>query len=145
MVPTAGSSNGAGTGSADWYKKNYSATNFVYDARLNLKTSFTGKDLLYTRLRAGNFNNSPFGGKGYNITYLDRADSTDGIVKINRLYYRFPIGKGFSAQVGPISRNTEFLAVKPFYYGDFKGLDFFQLGGAPAVYNKATGSMLGFK
>ena len=146
VVPTAGSSNGAGTGSADYYKANYSATNFVYDARLNLKTSFTGKDLLYTRLRAGNFGSSPFGGKGYNITYLDRAESSDGVVKINRLYYRFPLGKGFSVQTGPISRNTEFLAVKPFYYGDdFKGLDFFQLGGAPAVYNKATGSMLGFK
>ena len=145
VVPTAGTSNAQGTGSADYYKANYSATNFVYDARLNFKTSFTGKDLLYTRLRAGNFGSSPFGGKGFNITYLDRADSTDSIVKINRLYYRFPIGKGFAVQTGPISRNTEFLAIKPSYYGDFKGLDFFQLHGAPATYNKATGAMLGLR
>ena len=32
----------------------YGAFSFSYDLRLGLKTSFTGKDLLYTRLRAGN-------------------------------------------------------------------------------------------
>ena len=39
------------------------ATVFNYDVRLNLETSFTGKDLLYTRLRSGNFSDSPFGGR----------------------------------------------------------------------------------
>ena len=31
------------------------AFNFAYRSTLNLNTSFTGKDLLYTRLRAGNY------------------------------------------------------------------------------------------
>ncbi len=33
----------------------YSAFVFNYDVRLNFDTSFTGKDLLRTRLRSGNF------------------------------------------------------------------------------------------
>merc|ERR1712100_288103 len=38
-------------------------TSFSYNLALNLETSFTGKDLLYTRLRSGNMNNV-FGGAG---------------------------------------------------------------------------------
>ena len=38
-------------------------TSFSYNLALNLETSFTGKDLLYTRLRAGNMNNV-YGGNG---------------------------------------------------------------------------------
>ncbi len=41
------------------------ATSFSYRYTLNLNTSFTGKDLLYTRLRTGNFNTNAFSGKGY--------------------------------------------------------------------------------
>ncbi len=36
------------------------ATSFSYRYTLNLNTSFTGKDLLYTRLRTGNFNDERF-------------------------------------------------------------------------------------
>jgi hypothetical protein len=36
-------------------------TAFNYDLRINLDTSFTGKDLLRTRLRSGNFSSQPFG------------------------------------------------------------------------------------
>ena len=39
------------------------ATSFSYRTTLNLNTSFTGKDLLYTRLRTGNFNTNAFSGK----------------------------------------------------------------------------------
>ena len=36
---------------------------FNYDLQINLDTSFTGKDLLRTNLRAGNFGTSAFGGE----------------------------------------------------------------------------------
>ena len=124
---------------------NWGALTFNYDLRLNLNTSFTGKDLLYTRLRSGNFNNSVFNGNPYNLLGLDRAFSPEGgvnVVNIDRLYYRFPVGKAFTAVVGPRARNTEMLAVSPsFYKGDV--LDVFTLNGAPATYNKATGSAFG--
>jgi len=38
------------------------AVSFNYDVKLNLDTSFTGKDLLRTQLRAGNFDDSGFSG-----------------------------------------------------------------------------------
>jgi Carbohydrate-selective porin, OprB family/S-layer homology domain len=137
-----------------------SATNggtvFNYDLRLNLNTSFTGKDLLYTRLRSGNYGNSAFNGQPYSLMALDRAfgstsaiqgststQTTNNIFQLDRLYYRFPLGNQFTALIGPRARNTEFLAVQPFYYGDWEGLDYFKLNGAPGAYNKATGGMAG--
>jgi hypothetical protein len=84
---------------------------------------------------------------------LDRAFGTcapgatgstncNNLVQIDRLYYRFPIGKEFTALVGPRARNTEFLAITPsFYRADL--LDVFTLNGAPGTYNKATGAAAG--
>jgi hypothetical protein len=128
----------------------YGATQFVYDLRLNFNTSFTGKDLLYTRLRSGNFSGSAFSGNPYSLMALDRAYASpqggsagNNSVGLDRLYYRFPIAKSsFTAVVGPQARNTEFLAVSPFYY-DFEGLDYFRIHGAPGAYNKATGGLAG--
>ena len=133
--------------------RNWGATTFNYDVRLNLNTSFTGKDLLYTRLRAGNFFSSAFNGNPYNLMALDRAFSANSgstglgsngndLVAIDRLYYRFPIGKEFTALLGAKARNTEFLAVEPSFYRS-QILDVFTLHGAPATYNKATGAAAG--
>jgi hypothetical protein len=127
---------------------NYGALSFNYDLRLNLKTSFTGKDLLYTRLRAGNYKGSAFGGSPYSLGALDRAfpgnnnsgtASGNNTFYLDRLYYRWPATKTLTIGVGPMARNTEFLGTAPFYYTDHAGLDFFQLHGAPGAYNKATG------
>jgi hypothetical protein len=133
-------------------RRNWGGTVFNYDLRLNLLTSFTGKDLLYTRLRAGNFQNSPFSGQPYNLMALDRAFSANvgtaagstgnDIVAIDRLYYRFPIGRDFTALIGARARNTEFLAITPWFYRS-EILDVFTLHGAPGTYNKATGSTFG--
>lgn len=122
--------------------RNWGAVSFNYDVRLNLNTSFTGKDLLYTRLRSGNFTNSVFNGQPYSLLALDKAFAPTGgnnVVNIDRLYYRFPVGKTFTAVIGPRARNTEALAITPtFYRADL--LDVFTLNGAPATYSKATGA-----
>ena len=145
----SGFSSGSGTNTNTANNNSYGAVSFNYDVRLNLKTSFTGKDLLYTRLRAGNYQQSAFSGQPYNLLALDRAfpgsnnsgfATVNGAFYLDRLYYRFPVGKVFTAAIGPAARNTEFLGTAPFYYTDHAGLDFFQLHGAPGVYNKATGS-----
>ena len=137
-----------GRKTSDIYNQANGATTFSYDVRLNFLTSFTGKDLLYTRLRSGNFANAFNAGSGdpVNLTALDKASngfgtpSSDG-VGIDRLYYRFPVGKEFSFIVGPKARNTESLAVNPSVYNS-NILDYFSVHGAPGVYNKATGSLL---
>jgi hypothetical protein len=132
--------------------RNWGALTFNYDLRLNLNTSFTGKDLLYTRLRSGNFANSAFNGNPYNLVALDKAFGTcptgnagtncNNLFQLDRLYYRFPVGQTFTGLVGARARNTEFLAITPsFYKADL--LDVFTLNGAPATYNKATGAAFG--
>ena len=115
-------------------------TAFNYDVRLNFDTSFTGKDLLRTRLRSGNFGSDPFGSSS-SLFKLDKAESYDDQVKIDRLYYQFPVGKSLTLTAGPLVRNTEMAWIPSAYKSEI--LDFFQLGGASGVYNKATGAGFG--
>lgn len=118
---------------------NADGTTFNYDVRLNFDTSFTGSDLLRTRLRAGNFSDRPFGSSS-SLFKLDKADSTDG-VEIDRLYYQFPVGESVTVTAGPLVRNTEIAWVPTAYDSDI--LDFFAVAGTPGVYNKATGAGVG--
>ena len=136
----------AGSPDYDTVKKKFQARNpdgttFNYDLRLTLDTSFTGKDLLKTRLRSGNFSSLPFGTSS-SIFKLDKAATTDGNVIIDRLYYKFPVGDSLRVTVGPLARNTEMLSFIPSAYKS-KILDFFQLAGASGNYNKATGAGAG--
>ncbi|MCX5943482.1 MAG: iron uptake porin, partial [Cyanobacteria bacterium] len=146
-----GTNTSTGLGSTNRNSYTAGGTTFNYDLRLALNTSFTGKDLLFTRLRAGNFVGSGFNGSPYTLSRLDVASpgSTTGTTALNngiyidRLYYRFPSGKELTFVVGPIMRNTEALAIDPSYYGDLKLLDAFTVHGAPGTYNKATGGGAG--
>jgi len=115
-------------------------TAFNYDVRLNFDTSFTGKDLLRTRLRSGNFSSDPFGSSS-SLFKLDKAESLADQVTIDRLYYQFPVSKSVTLTAGPLVRNTEMAWVPSAYKSEI--LDFFQLGGASGVYNKATGAGVG--
>ena len=119
---------------------NADGTVFNYDVRLNFDTSFTGRDLLRTRLRSGNFSAEPFGSSS-SLFKLDKAETTDGNVEIDRLYYQFPVGDGFTVTAGPLVRNTEMAWVPSAYKSGI--LDFFAVAGAPGVYNKATGAGVG--
>ena len=113
---------------------------FSYDYRLGLKTSFTGKDLLFARLRAGNMKSSQFAS---GFRKLDVAGMDDNVLEPDRLYYKFPVSSGFEAIVGPMARNTESLGMKPTAY-TVKTLNMFggQFG-AGNVYNKETGGLVG--
>jgi hypothetical protein len=119
---------------------NVGNTTFNYDLRLNFDTSFTGKDLLRTRLRSGNFSSDPFGSSS-SLFKLDKAESTDNSVNIDRLYYQFPVSKSVTLTAGPLVRNTEMAWVPSAYKSEI--LDFFAVAGAPGVYNKATGAGVG--
>ena len=123
--------------------KDPNRTAFNYDVRLNFDTSFTGKDLLKTRLRSGNFSSAPFGSSSNNLFKLDKAetarDGRDSNVWVDRLYYSFPVGKSLKLTAGTMLRNTEVVAFLPTAYRAGI-LDFFGLAGAPGVYNKATGA-----
>ncbi|MEB3161025.1 MAG: iron uptake porin [Synechocystis sp.] len=69
--------------------------------RLNFDTSFTGKDLLKTRLQASSVPRLS-AETGTNMTRLafDGSGAADNNVELNKLWYRFPMGN-LTAHVGP--------------------------------------------
>ena len=86
-------------------------TTFSYRVRLNLDTSFTGKDLLRTRLESANVPNlagttGPTGvpglASGTNAARLSFDTNTSNSFNIGRLFYRFPIGDNITAYIAPI-------------------------------------------
>ena len=125
---------------ADDYNAALGGTTFNYDLQLALDTSFTGKDLLRTRLRAGNFGGSVFGD---GLTTLETAYSSDNVVEVDRLFYRFPVGGNVTAIAGARVRQDDMLAVWPSAYPSDTILDLFTYAGAPAAYNLAVGAGAG--
>ncbi|QPN56696.1 carbohydrate porin [Synechococcus sp. CBW1107] len=120
------------------------ATTFSYDLQLTLDTSFTGKDLLRTILRAGNFGDSAFGGAGPtgSLSSLEiafqEASGPDSL-GIDKLYYQVPIGRGFTATIGGRVGQEDMLALWPSVYPSDTILNVLTLNGAPAAYNKNLG------
>ncbi|WP_199192330.1 iron uptake porin [Chlorogloea sp. CCALA 695] len=72
-------------------------------ARLNFNTSFTGRDLLRTRLQAANVNTF---NTGTPMTRLGFETNTENQFEIDDFFYRFPIGERVQVQVD--FANTEF-------------------------------------
>jgi len=72
---------------------------FTDRVRLALNTSFTGRDLLRTRLQARNTN--PFGvsNTGTNMTRLGFDGDEGNTVFVDQLFYRFPITKNAIIQI----------------------------------------------
>ena len=116
---------------------------FNYDVRLIFDTSFTGKDLLRTTLRSGNFGSSAFGaGPTALEVAFDEGVEAD-VVSINRLFYQFPIGKSFTGTVGAKVRQDDMLAMWPSVYPADSVLDMFTYAGAPGAYNLNNGAGFG--
>ena len=76
--------------------------------RLNFDTSFTGKDLLRTRLEAANI--TPFGTAvtGTSMTRLSVDENTsNNSVLLSRLWYRFPVGDKASLRLSAVDTYLE--------------------------------------
>ena len=89
-------------------------TNLGYRVRLNFNTSFTGRDLLRTRLQALNVPN--YGAAtGTNMARLAFDGNDNSQFTLDELYYRFPIG-GATVFVGPKGLDLDEIAdvVTPF-------------------------------
>ena len=130
-----------------------SGTTINYDLELALNTSFTGKDLLRTVLRAGDFGASPFGSTPFagiqNFPWLSQleasfeSDAGANIVAIDKLFYQWPLGKGFTATAGARVGQDDMLAVWPSAYPADTILNVMTVNGAPAAYNKNLGPGVG--
>jgi len=123
---------------------------FNYDLQLNLDTSFSGKDLLRTVLRAGNFDSDrdAFGG---GLSTLETAFQEEGgpdVVGIDKIYYQFPLGQSpiggqFTATLGGRVGQEDMLALWPSAYPSDTILNVLTLNGAPLAYNKNLGPGFG--
>ena len=122
-----------------------SQVSFNYDLQLNLDTSFTGKDLLRTVLRAGNFdsNSNAFGTGLSTLEIAFQEDSGPDALGIDKLYYQFPIGKQFTATLGARVGQEDMLALWPSAYPSDTILNVLTLNGAPTAYNKNLGPGFG--
>lgn len=136
---------GSATALRDTNRASFGATTFNCDLQLFFDTSFTGKDLLRTTLRAGNFDGTTnsFGGGGpSNLSQLEVAfqeDAGANVLGIDRLYYQFPVGKGFTVTAGGRVGQEDMLALWPSVYPNDTVFDVLTLNGAPAAYNKNLG------
>jgi len=110
-----------------------------YDTILSLTSSFTGRDLLVTNLRAGNFSSTPWAGSAALETNFDSSDQ----IKVNRNYYQFPIGDDVTATLGAVVRQDDMLAVWPSDYPGDTVLDVMTYAGANAAYNLSLGAGAG--
>lgn len=80
-------------GDAVGSKKDKTVTTLGYRVRLNFNTSFTGRDLLRTRLQARNVPNYGLATEtGTNMTRLAIAGEDGSQFSLDQAWYRFPVG-----------------------------------------------------
>jgi len=123
---------------------------FNYDVQLNLDTSFTGKDLLRTVLRAGTFDGdgNAFGGGLSTLEIAFQEEAGPDVVGIDKIFYQFPLGASplgsqFTATLGGQVGQEDMLALWPSAYPSDTILNVLTLNGAPLAYNKNLGPGFG--
>ena len=107
----------------------------------NLNTSFNGDDNLYVRLKTGNAGDWQTG-SGYKYgTYLSSSKGNGDIVKIDKIWYTFPVGN-HSFWVGPKIENYYMHGTTPSIYKPV--LKQFTLGGNGAAFGASTNPGIGW-
>ena len=102
--------------------------------QLNMNSSFTGEDNLYVRIKTGNVSDH-FADKSQG-TYLSAANSNDGALKVDKLWYQFPVGDSLQVWVGPRIENYYMLASSPSIYKPITKQ--FALGPNGSAYGSST-------
>jgi len=117
-----------------------------YMYQLNLNTSFTGEDNLYTRIKSGNVGDAANSDGTSNTTghfvdkgqgsYLSVANSNADVLKVDKIWYQFPLGDALTVWVGPKIENYYMLASAPSIYKPVTKQ--FALGGNGSAYGSST-------
>ena len=99
-----------------------------YSYTMNLNSSFTGDDNLYIRLKTGN-------GAGWMAEkdeggYLSSTNTYSDEIKVDKIWYTFPIGERQTVWIGPKIENYYMHATTPLYSPTLKQ---FTLGGNAAA------------
>ena len=111
----------------------------TYMWQSNLNTSFTGDDNLYVRLKTGNASDWQ---TAYTYgTYLSSSKGNGDLVKIDKIWYTFPLGN-HTFWVGPKIENYYMHATTPSIYKPVTKQ--FTLGGNGAAFGASTNPGFGW-
>ena len=116
------------------------ATLFQYMWQGNLNTSFTGDDNLYVRLKTGNA--ASWTKDKDHGTYLSSAKGNSNVIKVDKIWYEFPVGENNTVFVGPMIENYYMHGTTPSIYKPV--LKAFTLGGNGAAYGASTSQGAGW-
>ena len=110
------------------------AAQFNYTYTMNLNSSFTGDDNLYVRIKTGNaanwFKSKTYGG------YLSSTNSNGDALKVDKLWYSFPVGDNQTVYIGPKIENYYMHGATPSIYQPVTKQ--FTLGGNGNAYGAST-------
>ena len=113
---------------------------FQYMWQGNLNTSFTGDDNLYVRLKTGNA--SSWTKDKDHGTYLSSSKGNGDVLKVDKIWYSFPVGDNNTVYVGPKIENYYMHGTSPSIYKPV--LKAFTLGGNGAAYGASTDTGAGW-
>ena len=117
-------------------------TTFNYDMKLMGMTSFTGKDMLMTAIRSGNFAMmDPFGMSG--AARLDTGFNSGDNLELHKAFYKFPVSDDIQITFGPKLRQDDLLGVWPSSYPSDPILFVLNQAGASDTYSKKMGAGAG--
>jgi len=113
----------------------------AYTYQMNLNTSFTGDDNLYVRIKTGNHKNLWSTTKTYG-TYLKSGNGNQGTLKVDKIWYEFPVGDKNTVWVGPRIENYYMHGTTPSIYQPVTKQ--FTLGGNGEAYGASTDTGAGW-
>ena len=111
-----------------------------YSYTMNLNTSFTGDDNLYVRIKTGNSGDwttsKTYGG------YLSSSKGNSDSLKVDKIWYQFPVGERNTVWVGPKIENYYMHGTTPSIYKPVTKQ--FTLGGNGNAYGASTDTGAGW-
>ena len=122
------------------YSSNNESLQMQYMYQMNLNTSFTGDDNLYVRLKTGNA--AGWTGVEEQGGYLVSAKAGDDNIKVDKIWYTFPVGERNTFWIGPEIENYYMHATTPSIYSPT--MKQFTLGGNASAYGASTNSGFGW-
>ena len=116
------------------------AVQAYYSYTMNLNTSFTGDDNLYVRIKTGNSGDwttsKTYGG------YLSSSKGNGDSLKVDKIWYEFPVGERNTVWVGPKIENYYMHGTTPSIYKPVTKQ--FTLGGNGNAYGASTDTGAGW-
>ena len=116
------------------------AAQAMYTYTMNLNTSFSGDDNLYVRIKTGNHSDWSVT-KTYG-TYLSSGNSYSDALKVDKIWYEFPVGENNTIWLGPKIENYYMHGTTPSIYKPVTKQ--FTLGGNGEAYGASTDSGIGW-